>query len=156
MDVSLPFGLHWVAACCQDVTTLITRAKEESIKVLAYIDDFEGVAQGKNLACMHFKQLLTKLQQLGLQEALHKVAHPATNMVWLGLKFDSCSMTMSIPQEKLQEALQLAEKWNKKPSATLHQLNFLGKIVPRSPVFAASKAVFKHNAGHSQTVPRVR
>ena len=127
MDVSLPFGLRWAAACCQDVTTLITRAlKEDGIEVLAYIDDFGGVAQGKNLAGKHFNQLRKKLQQLGLQEALHKAAPPATNMVWLGLEFDSCSMTVSIPQEKLQEALQLAEEWNKKPSATLHQLRVLG------------------------------
>ena len=111
MDVSLPFRLHWVVACCQDVTTFITRAlKEKGIEVLAYINDFRGVAQGKNLACKHFKQLQTKLQQLGLQEALHKAAYPATNMVWLGLEFDSCSMTVSIPQEKLQESLQLAEE----------------------------------------------
>ena len=56
VDMSLPFGLCWVAACCMDVTTLITRAlMEEGIKVLAYIDDFGGVAQGKNLAGRHFK-----------------------------------------------------------------------------------------------------
>ena len=100
MDVSLPFGLHWAAPCCKYVTTLITRAlKEEGIEVLAYIDDFGWVAQGKNSACRHFKELLTKFQQLGLQEALHKVAPPATNMVWLGLEFNSCSMTVSIPSE---------------------------------------------------------
>ena len=98
VDVSLSFGLHWAAACCQNVTTLINRAlKEEGIEVLSCIDDFGRVAQDKNLACRHFKQLRTKLQQLGLQEALHKAAPPATNIVWLGLEFDYCSMTVSIP-----------------------------------------------------------
>ena len=48
VDVSLPFGLCWAAACCQDVTTLITRAlKEEGIKVLAYINDFRRVARAR-------------------------------------------------------------------------------------------------------------
>ena len=84
VDVSLPFRLHWVAACCQDVTTLITKAlKKEGGEVLAYIDDFGGVAQDKNLECRHFKQLRTKLKQLSLEEARHN-APPAINMVWLG------------------------------------------------------------------------
>lgn len=67
---------------------------------------------------------------------------PSTNMVWLGLEFDSYNMTVSIPQVKLQELLQLAEEWRNKTSASFHQLQ-LGptrQAVPYSAVLPAMTA----------------
>ena len=45
VDISLPFGLRWAAACCQDTTSFITCAfREQGGTVLNYIDDFGGIA----------------------------------------------------------------------------------------------------------------
>ena len=45
MDVSLPFSLKWVAACCQDVTSLIVRdLVSKGLKFISYIEDFSRVA----------------------------------------------------------------------------------------------------------------
>ena len=44
-DTSLPFGLRWAAAHCQDVTSLITRElKRKGAAILSHIDDYGGVA----------------------------------------------------------------------------------------------------------------
>ena len=43
-------------------------------------------------------------------------------MVWLGLESDTFQMTVSIPQVKLQVALQLVDERGNKTLANLHQL----------------------------------
>ena len=40
-DISLPFGVCWVAAHCQDVTSIITwELNRKGATILRYIDDF--------------------------------------------------------------------------------------------------------------------
>ena len=86
IDISLLFGLCWATACCQGITRLIIRVlKEEDINVMAYIDDI--VTQDKDTVQRQFNHLRDTLQQLGLQEALHKVTPPYMNMVSFNLAF---------------------------------------------------------------------
>ena len=78
VDISLPFGLRWAAACCQDTTSFITRAfREQGGTVLNYIDDFGGLAGDHDTATLHFHLLQTLLRRLGLKEAAHKASPPA-------------------------------------------------------------------------------
>ena len=66
-DICLPFGLHWAAAHCQDVTSLITRElNRQGAAVLSYIDDFGGVATDHATAATHFNNLRSPLAKLGL------------------------------------------------------------------------------------------
>ena len=50
-------------------------------------------------------------------------------MTWLGLQLNMMDMTMSIPQEKLEETLWLVEEWGAKCPEKLYQLRILlGKL----------------------------
>ena len=110
MDLSLPFGLWWAAACCQDTTSLITHAfREQDGTVLNYIDDFGGIAGDHHMATLHFHMLQTLLRCLGLKEAYHNASHPAQAMTWLSLRFDTVEMTVTMPPEKLQDTLWFIE-----------------------------------------------
>ena len=40
-------------------------------------------------------------------------------MVWLGLRFDMVSMTVSIPDDKLEEISTLVGNWSRKKSANM-------------------------------------
>ena len=41
-DISLPFGLHWVATHCKDVSSVITREiNRKGAAVISYIDALE-------------------------------------------------------------------------------------------------------------------
>ena len=63
MDVSLLFGLHWVAACCQGVTSIIIRKfTGQGLSLLSYIDDFGGMASTKAEATSHVNTLHTSLK----------------------------------------------------------------------------------------------
>ena len=59
--LSLSFGLHWDAAHCQDVTSLITRELDSNrATVLSYIDDFGGISTDQATAATHSKYIASK------------------------------------------------------------------------------------------------
>ena len=50
-------------------------------------------------------------------------------MVWLGLRLDSISMTVTVPPEKLEEVTVLVGNWLPKYTANIHELHtILGKL----------------------------
>ncbi len=74
------------------------------------------------------------MEELGLEEAKHKSTAPATSMKWLGIHFDTISMIMAIPQEKIREIHKMVVEWRGRKKCTKKQLNqLLGKLY-----FAAS------------------
>ena len=95
-----------------------------------YIGDFGRVATDEQTAMHHVSLLHGLLKCLDLREALHKASSPARVMPWLGLHFNTVDIMVSIPQEKLQEMLQLVKESGAKCSANLHQSRtLLGKLL---------------------------
>ena len=79
-----------------------------------------------------FKCLQATLGTLGLVEAKHKASPPLLSqcMVLLGLVFNSLTMTITIPQPKIDDIAQMVAAWSTKSTATLHQLRvLLGKLL---------------------------
>jgi hypothetical protein len=130
-DISLPFGLRWAAAACQRVTNLYRHAMaKQGVAVINYIDDCASVASHPQQASTSFAAMKATLVELGLPEAEHKAAPPSSILQWLGLRFDSNSMQVSIPQDKLDEVADMLKKWAGKRAATLHELRvLLGKLL---------------------------
>jgi hypothetical protein len=96
---------------------------------LVYIDDFAGVAASHKEAYEDFKCMQSLLHNLGLEEAKHKACPPSQRMIWLGLEFNTLDMTVSIPQDKMQEILSIVREWLPKKTATRTQLkSILGKL----------------------------
>jgi hypothetical protein len=109
-------------------SAVINIARQAGITTLAYIDDIAGVqAPGDAQAGLtHCRRVL---RDLGLAEQPDKMTPPATSMTWLGVAFDTDSMVMSVPPEKIKECLKLARMWSTKTSCTRSQLrSYLGKL----------------------------
>ena len=80
-DLSLPFGVHWAAFHCQDITTIVAQKLERQGQILLnYIDDFSRVASTQATATQYFGHLQDLLARLGLQEAKHK-ATPTSQVI---------------------------------------------------------------------------
>lgn len=62
-------------------------------------------ATGKNVAI----QKIELLHRLGLPVAEHKVQPPSNKITWLGVTFDTLSMTLYICKEKVQETIKLIQ-----------------------------------------------
>ena len=80
--------------------------------MLSYIDDFGCVASNKTKAPQHFEEIHATLQHLGQQEAAHKASVPAQVMIRIGLKFDTVNITVTIAKDKMNDTLQLVDKWS--------------------------------------------
>ena len=95
---------------------------------VSYLDDFGGwdtIAQ----ADLAFHKLGSLLKQLGIAESEDKAFAPSQIMVFLGSKFNTIDMTISVPQEKLTELIDLVKVRLHKTKATKRQLqSLIGKL----------------------------
>ena len=128
-DTAVPFGIRWGAMFMQRTTEAASSiAAHEGISVIPYIDDL-ACAQKPHEAhggMVRFKQLLT---ELGLEDEPRKENLPRTQMTWVGIRFDTVAMTMSIPQEKIAACLHLTAWWASRSHCTRSQLRrYLGKL----------------------------
>ena len=104
-DTVFAFGLRTAAMACQRSTNCITHLFSlRGYSCTNYIDDFGG-CDTPDRAFDAFHQLQTLFLELGLESSPEKDSPPATNMIFLGILFDTVDMTLSIPSAKIQELL---------------------------------------------------
>jgi len=129
IDISIPFGLRTGALICQKVTNAFVYIMSKyGIDLVNYIDDIAG-CNAPDAAQDDYSLVRAKAKALGLREAPHKLCHPCTSMVFLGINFDSVALTLKIPADKVQEVLQLLQQWQHRRTASRHQLqSLLGKL----------------------------
>lgn len=141
-DTVLSMGLRSAAHICQRVTNAIAFIMLSfGICLLNYLDDLAGAEIHEN-AEFAYKTLSYVLQKSGIQEASNKSSPPATVMTFLGVLFNSESMTLEITPERLIEIQALIKSWVVKENASvkeiqslLGKLNFVGACVKPSRIF---------------------
>ena len=137
--VAQMFGLRHAGLQGQKVTTAVTWAHQRMgletdhpalYKSLNYCDDFGGCEATFRRAMEAFVKLGELLADLGLRESSSKAHPPSTSMPYLGITFDTISMQMSIPPEKVSEVREEISLWMKKSSASKKSLQqLLGKLL---------------------------
>ena len=106
---------------------------------MVYMDDFAGCETGDR-ASVAFETLGNLLPKLGIQESEDKAQAPSTTMKFLGVQFDTLSMSMKIDEEKLKEITMLSKTWSRKTVATKQELqSILGKLMWVSKVVRFSR-----------------
>ena len=104
LDTRLAMGLRSASYCCQSVTELVAKIVRRKAHVLVYLDDFGG-AELPGKARESFGYLGWVLRHCGLKEAPEKAVAPASEMDWLGVRFNTVEWSMSLKPSKLQELL---------------------------------------------------
>ena len=148
-DVVLTMGLRIACYICQRITNaIIFIYKRLSFEGVNYLDNLGG-ADVKERAWLAFRMLGELLNKLGVWEALSKTAPPSTIMVFLGVLCNSEACTLSITLDRLLEIQGLIEKWRKRRSATLRdvqslagKLNFVCLTVRAGRVFVSRILTF--------------
>ena len=130
VDICPSFGCRASGSAQQRVSNAVVHLMQgRGHDVLAYVDDFCGIAASPNAATSGFNEFHTLTDQLGLKLAPDKTCPPATTLEWLGFWFDSNELTISIPQNKLTELLAETESWLQRDYATKQQIQSLaGKL----------------------------
>ena len=136
--VALMFGLRHSGLQGQRITDALSwihrrlglDTKEESLfNCINYCDDLGGAESTRPKADDSFSKLGLLLTELGLAESVDKARAPSTVMTYLGVNFNSVTMTMSVPPEKMAEVKADIERWYQKTTATKKSLqSLLGKL----------------------------
>ena len=136
--VCLAFGLRHSGLNGQRVTDAVAwilrqlglQTDAEIIyQVCNYVDDLGGVEPTKERAKAAFDALAWLLGDLGLEESKKKAVAPTTKITYLGIQFDSLTMEMSVPPEKITEVKADIGKWINKSTISKRELqSLLGKL----------------------------
>ena len=111
----------------------------ELFNAVVYMDDFAGCETGPR-ATTAFDALGRLLTALGVQESASKACSPSTRMKFLGVEFDTNTMSMRVDEDKLQEITMLSKAWARKTVATKQELqSILGKLMWVSKVVRFSR-----------------
>ena len=128
-DVSLSMGSSSAVFCCQRTTNAITYIYSKfRYDDVNYLDDLGG-AELEVKANDTFNCLGWILDTIGIKESRSKASAPACIMVFLGILFNTITMTLTITPERLAEIKNILRKWEDKIVFTLHNLQvLLGKL----------------------------
>ena len=131
IETAMPFGARSSSNNMQRAADMITRILErEGIRARMYLDDLIVVAESREVAHIQYERVRDLFHELGLPEAEDKVQPPATKVRWLGIDICSVSMSLSIPDDKLN---QVREEVNRcRVKRTIHRKlyeSLLGRLL---------------------------
>lgn len=158
-DTVLSMGLRSAANICQRVTNALSFIMLQiGIAVLNYLDDFAGAEKREN-AIFAYQCLGSVLQKCGFEEALDKASPPSEIMSFLGVLFNTITMTMEITPERLIEIRNLVRSWLNKDTASLRELqsllgklNFVAACVKPSRIFISRLLIWLRSIYNSSEV----
>ena len=131
LDGSLPFGFRLGSGIferCSDAIRYIMKNFGYNA-LMNYIDDLIYIGLPSKIYHSYY-QLLSLLEELGLEISKSKLVSPSTSVVCLGIQVNTVARTLSIPDEKLAEIKQLCEQWIHKKNCTKNQLqSLLGSLL---------------------------
>lgn len=130
-DAKLPFGAAKSPSIFQRLSSCVCRIVKlhYGITAIVYIDDFLVIEKTFE-KCMFALQVLVKtLRQLGFCINWNKVEGPCQQLTFLGVRIDTCALTLSLPQDKLEALHELLMTFQSKKRASKRQLeSLIGKL----------------------------
>ena len=165
VDKCLPFGASISCALFQNFSESvahIVRYKTKSQELLSYLDDYFFVQLLKLMCNGNINTFLKVCQTINFPVSMEKTFWASTCLTFLGFLIDTVSQTVSIPQEKIDKALNLIQhvlgKANKK--LTLHQLqwicgflNFIGRCIIPDRAFTRRLYAYTSNSEGKELKP---
>ena len=143
-DKVLPMGMRTAPYIAQRVTNAIAHIHRRlQYFILNYVDDFLG-AEHKTRIWEAFNHLMHLLEEIRVDIAPEKVVPPTTRLEFLGITMDSQTMTMEIPEDKIEEIRTELKSWlyrnkasRKEMESLVGKLQFMGKCIKPGRVFIA-------------------
>ena len=131
MDLTMPFGARASSSHMQRVADVIVSIlSEKGIRCYMYLDDIFIIADSHEQAWAHYQDARALLHELGLPEALDKAQPPSHQVKWLGIEIDAKKGILSVPKEKLDDAIGMVNKYLHRRAVTRKQLqSILGKLL---------------------------
>ncbi len=130
VDRVLAMGLRSAAMMCQRVTSGIAYLqKQDGYELVNFLDDFGG-CETQEKAQEASDNLGAILKDAGLEEAKDKEWRPAQVMEFLGVLFNTLTLTMEVTPDRLVEINEILRLWQGKRVASKRELqSLIGKLI---------------------------
>ena len=127
LDGSLPFGFRlgsgFFEKCSDAIRYMMSQAGHNGL--MNYIDDILYVGTPSTI-WDSYRDLLQLLQEVSQS----KLVPPSTQVICLGILVDSVNKTLSIPEDKLKDIIDMVHKWQDKKTCTKTQFqSLLGSLL---------------------------
>ena len=127
------------------------------MEAIHYLDDLLiAGAAGRDQCAASVRVTLSVCKHLRVPVAFDKLEGPSTQITFLGIFLDSEALTLSLPQEKLAEILQLVQSWLSRRRASKRELlSFTGKLSFAAKVVPAGRLFLRRLIDLSTTVAKL-
>ncbi len=125
VDKVLPFGLRSAPKLYKAIANGVLWILDNTDQVMCihYLDDFLLFGSPDSCQCgVSLERALARCKGLGVPIAPAKTEGPATKLTFLGIELDTASLTISLPQEKLERLCTMIRDWESKKSCTKREL----------------------------------
>lgn len=144
-DSVVQFGLssataifEWYSSAAQHIAQVALAIEH----IVHYIDDFLIFASTQREAERIKRSLLQLFTELGIPLSIEKVEGPVRLIIFLGIVFDSVSMTVKLDERRLADLHEELSVWSNRTQASREQLqsligrlSFASKVVPTGRTF---------------------
>ena len=128
-DRTMPMGLRSAAMCCQRITNAFKyMVEKKGFDLVAYLDDMVS-AETWSAADKCLDTIRSVVSDSGAEEAEAKTVFPTCVMLFLGILFNTLTLTLEIAQDRLTETEELLDAWLRKTHMTRKEVESLvGKL----------------------------
>ena len=145
IDLALPFGARNSSFFMQKIAEFVARSlTQRGACVLIYLDDLVGVAGDPQTAQTHYAMACELLEGLGLPLAVKKLTPPTRVIQWLGIRCDVESRTLSIPEAKVKDTLDVIRSLHDRSAMSRKEvqqlagkINFISRVCRPARLFMA-------------------
>ena len=129
-DTKLSFGAAKSCQIFSRLTSSVCRMMaRRGFNVFSYLDDFLVITDSKSECWLAFNELINLLSELGFTINWNKVSPPCQQLVYLGVHINTVSRTLSLPQHKVFELIDLLNHWLRKKRASRKDIQSIcGKL----------------------------
>lgn len=126
-DAKLPFGAAKSPSIFQRLSSCVCRILKlrYGITAIVYIDDFLVIEKTFERCMFALQTLVKTLRQLGFCINWNKVEGPRQQLTFLVMRIDTCALTLSLPQDKLEVLQKLLLTFKSIMHASKRQLESL-------------------------------
>ena len=129
LDGSLPFGFRlgsgFFEKCSDAIRYMMSQAGHNDL--MNYIDDLLYVGTPTKIWSSYY-DLLQLLQDLEVSQS--KLVPPSTQVICLGILVDTVNKTLSVPQDKLKDIVNMVNDWQGRKRCTKTQFqSLLGSLL---------------------------
>ena len=126
VNTRLPFGGRSAPGIFHRLTQAVRHMmKWRGFLVIVYLDDFLVIGATEAECQQAYDTLFNLLTDLGFQLSTSKLVPPCQSLIFLGVLFDTVSLTLSLPAQKLSQLKEVISLFCAKKRATKRQLQQL-------------------------------